>query len=184
MTAPDAIVTRANRDLQAAQGRVTKLRGDLEAAEREAADIEAFLRTFRRYIDADLALKAESPRGEHGGNARQSVGKPGSRARVLVDTCIDMISEVGGPVEIGDLLERVFQRGLSIGGSDQKSNLAGYLSRDPRVYSRGRGIGWDLVENRKVASTSASDEGASRRTGEGTNDRSSITDPDLADLLG
>ncbi|WP_423605667.1 hypothetical protein [Sphingomonas sp. MS122] len=96
----------------------------------------------------------------------------------MVDVAIAAIEEAGKPVPIGDLLDAVLAAGFTLGGADQKSNLAGYLSRDPRVASRGRNVGWDIIRSEEAASEPASDDAASSTTTGGTNDRTTLADPD------
>jgi hypothetical protein len=51
--------------------------------------------------------------------------------------------------------------------------------------TRGRSIGWDLVENEEAATVPASDEAASSSIEGGTDERSTLTGPDdIDDLLG
>jgi hypothetical protein len=68
------------------------------------------------------------------------------------------IAQAGRPLTIGELVDVCVGQGLKIGGRDLKSNLAGYLSRDPRVESLGRGVGWAIVENDAPDSTSGGED--------------------------
>ena len=179
MTIPDDIVARANADLQRALSRAQRARTDLANAEQEAADLQAFLRTLERY-SSDAPARAER---EHDKNER-APAKPGSRARDLVDYAILAIKHAGKPQTIGELLDAVLAGGHTVGGTDQKSNLAGYLSRDPRLISRGRAIGWDLAENEEAAPEPASGETASSTATGGTDDRSTLASSGFEDLLG
>lgn len=178
MAISDDIVARASADLQQALNKAGRARAQLEDAERDVADLQAFLRTLERYRNP----AADRKNAEHGVNSASSPAKPGTRARELVDTCIAAIQRARHPLKIGDLLDVVLGAGLVLGGSDQKSNLAGYLSRDPRVESRGRSIGWDVVENEEAATVPASEEAASSIHEGGTDDRSTLTVPLQYDL--
>lgn len=181
MALNDDIVARATADLQRALERAASARDQLLAAESEASDLQAFLRTLERYTKA----APDGETAEHAGNTLRTPAKAGTRARDLVDTCIVAIKDAGHPLKIGDLTDIVLAAGLTLGGQDQKSNLAGYLSRDPRVVTRGRSIGWDLVENEEAATVPASDEAASSSIEGGTDERSTLTGPDdIDDLLG
>jgi len=76
----------------------------------------------------------------------------------------------------------VLAAGLTLGGTDQKSNLAGYLSRDPRVVSRGRSVGWDLIETEGAAEALAGEAAPSFIVG-GQDDEATLTpNPDEYDL--
>ena len=177
MAITDDIVARAQADLQQALNRASKAKAQLDDAEREASDLHAFLRTLQRYT----APVTDSVRREHVSNTISSAAKPGARGIELVDTCIEAIRHVGRPMKIGELLDVVLNAGMVIGGADQKSNLAGYLSRDPRVHSLGRSVGWDTVENEEAASVPASDDAASSQTEGGSDDRTTlVSDPDEA----
>ncbi|HQS67984.1 MULTISPECIES: hypothetical protein [unclassified Novosphingobium] len=153
MTTTDDIIARAQADLQLALSKVEKAQAALASAQAEVSDLKAFLRTYQRYATASISTP-----GAERASSTFGPSKLGSRGRELVDTCITAIREAGHPIKIGDLLDIVLASGMPVGGSDQKSNLAGYLSRDPRVISRGRSVGWDVDETESVASQPASDE--------------------------
>lgn len=140
MLAHDDIITRANADLQRARASAARAKEALARAEKEVADLQAFIRTFERYTGASVSQAF----GEHSVNMGISQRTSG-RAKEMVDVAIAAIEERGSPMLIGELLDAVLAAGHVIGGRDQKSNLAGYLSRDPRVRSVGRNIGWDVV---------------------------------------
>lgn len=184
MAVTDSIVARVQADLQQALAKASKARSLLDECEREAADLQAFLRTFERYAAPAGAGGGLTQGSEHGSNKR-AVAQVGSRARQLVDVSIATIRRKGAPVKIGDLLDAVLAEGLTLGGSDQKSNLAGYLSRDPRVASRGRSVGWDIVDNEAAVFRSVSADGAFFEDREGAADRL-VQDPpcNVDDLLG
>jgi hypothetical protein len=99
-----------------------------------------------------------------------------------VDSAIEAIETAGHPVMIGDLLDAVLAAGHVLGGADQKSNLAGYLSRDPRVLSLGRSVGWDLVRNEKTDSEPESGNAGSSSNEGGSDDRTTLADPAHFDL--
>ena len=163
MVSNSDIIARAEGDLQRAEAAAARAREALAKAEAEASDLKAFIRTFQRYVEAPLGEQAT----EHSANTR-NVAKVGSRARELVDAAIEAIREAGRPLPIGDALDAVLAKGHVVGGTDQKSNLAGYLSRDPRVVSRGRSVGWDIVETEGAAIEPASEDAAPSLTQGGT----------------
>lgn len=180
MATSEHILQQVQRDLQIARDKVADTEQQLTRARAELADLEGFVRTFERY-----SLRVDGPREarERGKNKDRGVAARGTQARQLVDTCIDAIREAGHPVRIGDLLETVLATGLTLGGNDQKSNLAGYLSRDPRVHSLGRFVGWDIVETEGAASEPGSNDAAPSQDQGGTDDGPTLTDRDLADLM-
>lgn len=173
MAITDSIVARVQVDLQQALTRAAKARAALEQSEQEVADLQAFLRTFERYAGAVSVGTFASHSNEHSGNKRQ-VAQAGTRGRELVDVSIAAIKHRGAPVKIGELLDAVLAAGLTLGGTDQKSNLAGYLSRDPRVVSRGRSVGWDLVETEGAAEALAGEAAPSFIEG-GQDDEATLT---------
>lgn len=177
MAATDDIIARARGDLQRAESAAQRAREALAKAEAEAADLQAFIRTYQRYVSEPSPSTAR----EHGVNARQPA-KAGSRARELVDAAIDAIKAAGKPLPISDLLYAVMAAGHTVGGADQKSNLAGYLSRDPRIVSRGRAIGWDIEETEGAALEPASGETAPSNEAGGTDERSTLTSTGLGDF--
>lgn len=176
------IVARANADLQRALQEAATARTILAAAEMEVADLQAFLRTLARYSNASPGKTKGGSDSEHGQNSGRAVPAVGSRARDLVDTAIAAIRAARRPLLIGDLLDAVNAAGFTLGGSDHKSNLAGYLSRDPRVESRGRNVGWVVLEDEEAAPEAASGETASSLDQGGTDDRSTLAQSDFDDL--
>ncbi len=172
MATSESILQQVHRDLQTARGTVSKKERELAEARSEMADLEGFVRTFERYSGkADAPVPSEERRK----NKEHGVPERGTQARMLVDTCIDAIRDQGEPIKIGDLLDVVLAKGLTLGGKDQKSNLAGYLSRDPRVESRGRSIGWDVVETEGAASEPGSNDAAPSLDQGGTDDGTTLT---------
>lgn len=182
MAATDDIVARARADLQRAVAQADRARATLATAEAEISDLTAFLRTLDRYAGPLENGGENTNKSEHRRNESRGIGHPGSRGRALVDAAIEAIRTAGKPLPIGALLDAVLAAGHTLGGSDQKSNLAGYLSRDPRVASRGRSVGWDLVETEEAAPEPASGEAASSINEGGTDERSTLTVPGRFDL--
>lgn len=152
MAITDDIIARANDDLRKAVSRAEDARKSLSKAEAEVTEIQAFLKTFERYAP----MLVGGGEQEHRRNVNSSLAAPGSRGRELVDASIEAINAAGRPLKIGALLDAVLAAGHTLGGADQKSNLAGYLSRDPRIHSLGRSVGWDLI--RHEAGRPASDD--------------------------
>lgn len=183
MATSENILQQVHRDLQTAREKVAVIEQQLAAARAELGDLEGFVRTFERYsarADAPLAAAQEA---EPRRNKDRGVAEVGTQARKLVDTCIAEIRQRGAPMKIGDLLDVVLEAGLTLGGRDQKSNLAGYLSRDPRVHSRGRAIGWDIAKTEGAASEPGSNDAAPSQNQGGTDEGTTLTDRDLADLM-
>lgn len=172
MATSESILQQVHRDLQTARENVVVKERQLAEAKAEMADLEGFVRTFERYSGKADAPAAETERRK---NKDRGVPERGTQARMLVDTCIDAIHDKGSPMKIGDLLDVVLDKGLTLGGKDQKSNLAGYLSRDPRVESRGRSIGWDIVETEGAASEPGSNDAAPSQDQGGTDDGTTLT---------
>lgn len=172
MATSESILQQVHRDLQTARETVAVKERELAAARSEMADLEGFVRTFERYSGK---VDAPTETAERRKNKDRGVPERGTQARMLVDTCIDAINEKGAPMKIGDLLDVVLNQGLTLGGKDQKSNLAGYLSRDPRVESRGRSIGWDVVETEGAAREPGSDDAAPSSDQGGTDDGTTLT---------
>lgn len=184
MAITEDIVARANADLQRALATAARARETLAQAEAEVSDLDAFLRTLRRYVAPAESADDNIIDREHRRNNVRTVPAAGSRARELVDAAISAIRKAGKPLMIGDLLDAVNAAGFTLGGSDHKSNLAGYLSRDPRVESRGRNVGWVVLEDEGAALEPASGEAAPSSDQGGTNDRSTLADPgEAAGLL-
>ena len=183
MIPSDDILARVQSDMQVARDRVLDLEAQLGAACAELADLEGFVRTFERYASPVGGSAAQEPMGEPRKNKDRGVPVEGSQARRLVDTCILAITANGGPMKIGELLDVALASGLAIGGRDQKSNLAGYLSRDPRVYSRGRSVGWDIVKTEGTALERAVGQTIPSSMSGGTDVRTTLVSSEFEDLL-
>lgn len=183
MTDMGDIVARVSVDLQRAETAVAMHRNSLAAAEAEVTELRVFLKTLDRYRGTGGDGGTRQDQREQGANTpAKGIPRLGTMARQLVDTSIAAMREAGRPVPIGELLDHVLAAGLPVGGNDQKSNLAGYLSRDPRVKSLGRTLGWTTVEEEEAAPQPASEETASSIAEGGTDDRSTLAQPDFDDL--
>ena len=142
MTFSNDILSRAQSDLQRAERDAVSARDKLTRAETEINDLRAFLRKLEHYAapvtPMDATRATRSPRGS------------GGKGKRIVDFCIGIIRDAGRRVEISTLFPRVLEEGIEIGGTDEKSVLAGYLSRDNRVDFL-RGEGWGIVETEGAA---------------------------------
>ena len=171
------LVARATADLQRAQRDAEMAASRLAKAKSDVADLEAFLRTLERYASAVTPAPAGVSNVEHAENGvKKWSSQPGTMARTLVDACIKRIQHAGKPQTIGELLSYLLDAGMTVGGADQKSNLAGYLSRDPRVASLGGRKGW-IVKTEGTASTPGSQEAAPSTTEGESNDRPTLAFP-------
>lgn len=172
------IAARVRADLQRAQLVADKARAALASAEAQVAELTMFLRTLERYVGPGLTAAAPIASGEHDKNQKgRVVPARGTASRILVDACMEVIREAGRPLTIGELVDACMAQGLKIGGTDLKSNLAGYLSRDPRVRSLGRNIGWVIVGTEEAASTLVSQEAASSLAIGGSDGRPAVAFP-------
>lgn len=153
MTSTEKIFERATADLQQAEAEAGTVRARLAELQSEISDLQAFVRTFNRYATLILPPPVDQGRAdshsriEHAENTSKSVLREGTIGRTLVDTVIAYIRARGEPQPIGSLLDWVLSQNLTVGGADQRSNLAGYLSRDPRLKSLGRSVGWTVVDD-------------------------------------
>ncbi|QXQ07446.1 hypothetical protein KX816_05315 [Sphingosinicellaceae bacterium] len=177
----DDIIARAQSDLSAAQLAASNARSRMEQAEREAMELASFLATFARYAGGSAVQPvAQNEVEQVGKKKRKWSSQPGTMARTLVDECIAIIHRAGHPVQIGDLLDGVMAAGLTVGGADQKSNLAGYLSRDPRTSSVGkRGGGWIVSEDEGAAPKPTSQQATPSLSDGGTNERTTLVQPGI-----
>lgn len=188
MPITEDIVARANADLQRAHRDMEAAQAKLGKAQSEVADLEAFLRTLERYTTpssasglSDIADPVTHLIGKAAENTTgRTPSRPGTMARQLADACIEAIKNNYGPMKIGDLLDVVLSQGFVVGGQDQKSNLAGTLSRDPRLFSHGRTLGWDIIESERAAIEPGSEDAALSIDTGGTNDRTTLAFPDVA----
>lgn len=92
----------------------------------------------------DFLARLESY-GAQPANAQKARKHHGGKSGALVSHCVEVISTAGKRVRIDELFKSILDAGLEVGGVDEKSNLAGYLSRDPRV-NYVKPDGWGLVE--------------------------------------
>lgn len=177
------IFAQATADLQRAEREVIIASERLARATGEVAELRNFLSTLERYATPNRNGRLADAATEHVRNIKVPL-REGTMGRQLVDACIDAITAAGKPLPIGDLLDWVLSEGLTVGGTDQKSNLAGYLSRDPRMESLGRTVGWAVVKTEGAALEPASGETAPLTNEGGTDDRSTLASSGFDDLLG
>lgn len=159
------IISRAQSDLQRAERDAANAREKLQRSELEINDLRAFLRKLEHYatptdVKASPAV-TRSPRGS------------GGKARRIVSHCIELIQKSGRKMPMNELFPKVIADGIEIGGTDEKSVLAGYLSRDERVY-HDRGVGWGIVETEGAADLLAGTATPSLIDG-GQNERATLT---------
>lgn len=136
MTEQNDIGARARNDLQRAERDAALAREKLARAETEISDLSAFLRKLEHYaVSAGSEYtRTRAPRGS------------GGKAKRIADFCIELIQRAKRRVEMNELFPAVLDAGIEIGGTDEKSVLAGYLSRDKRVNFV-RGEGWGITES-------------------------------------
>jgi hypothetical protein len=175
----DDIVARAKGDLNRAERDAALAREKLQKAEAEIADLQAFMRKLEHYV-GPASASSELARFVPSSPKRVAAG---GKSRELVDVAIERIQLAGGRrVPIAYLMQHIIERGMEIGGKDEKSNLAGYLSRDPRV-DYVKPDGWGLTTE-GAASAPASQEAAPSLNTGGSNDRPTLAFPDdVADLV-
>ena len=169
MTFTTDIHSRAQSDLQRAERDASSARDKLARAESEINDLRAFLRKLEHY--AAPVVVDEQPR------ATRSIRGSGGKGKRLADFSIAEIHKAGRRVPIADLFDAVIKAGIVIGGRDEKSNLAGYLSRDKRIDFE-RGEGWGIVETEGAALVPASGDTAPSNLAGGTDERSTLANPD------
>jgi hypothetical protein len=135
MTEQNDIGARARSDLQRAERDAASAREKMTRAEAEINDLRAFLRKLEHYaVPMESAqIRTRALRGS------------GGKAKRIADFCIEIIQTAGRRVEMGDLFPAVLEAGIEIGGTDEKSVLAGYLSRDKRLNFVRR-EGWGIAE--------------------------------------
>lgn len=162
------IDARAQADLQRAERDAASAREKLARAENEINDLRAFLRKLEHYAGPIEATERPRTRRRRGS---------GGKARQLADFCINEIHNAGMRVPIADLFAAAIAAGMEIGGRDEKSNLAGYLSRDKRI-DFAHGQGWGIIETEGAALEPASGGAAPSNDTGGTDDRSTLAFPD------
>lgn len=178
MDTTNDIVARVRADLQRAQLAAEKARATFIVAETQVSELSSFLRTLERYARHIPAAAIQGAPSEHDKNEKfKMVPAHGTNSRVLVDACMAAIAQAGRPLTIGELVDVCVTQDLKIGGKDLKSNLAGYLSRDPRVESLGRSIGWAIVEAEGAASAPGSQEAGPTLATLGSDDRPTLAFP-------
>ena len=69
---------------------------------------------------------------------------PASHAKELTDA-IENILETHGPLHRNEILVKVRERGIHVGGDRPINNIGAYLSTDNRFKNVGKGL-WDLVK--------------------------------------
>jgi hypothetical protein len=161
----DDIQSRAQADLQRAERDIQNYQEKLAKATQERNDLSAFLRKLEHYavptVVTDGVARTRSARGS------------GGKGKVIVDFCIDLIRNAGRRMKMNEIFPAVIKSGINIGGTDEKSVLAGYLSRDKRVDFE-REDGWGVVETEGAADLLAGTAAPSFIDG-GQNERATLT---------
>lgn len=166
MTEQNDIGARARNDLQRAERDAAVAREKLARAEAEISDLGAFLRKLEHYavpVGSNYA-RTRAPRGS------------GGKAKRIADFCIGIIQNAAKRVEMNELFPAVLEAGIEIGGTDEKSVLAGYLSRDKRLNFV-RGEGWGIIETEGAALSLGGNETAPSFEIGGQDGRTTLTLP-------
>lgn len=161
----DDIQSRAQADLQRAERDMQNYQEKLTKATQERNDLSAFLRKLEHYAVPTVLTE--------GVVRTRSIRGSGGKARRIVSHCIDLIQKAGREMPMNELFPKVIADGIEIGGTDEKSVLAGYLSRDERVYFK-RPVGWGIVETEGAADLLTGDATPSLIDG-GQNERATLT---------
>jgi hypothetical protein len=140
----------------------------MESFDKEAADLRVFIERLAFYAGPPKpGVGVPSATKKSIVNERPPA-REGSKSRRLVDAAILEITAQGRRLDIGHLLGALLDAGQVIGGKDEKSNLAGYLSRDARVdYVSGQGWG---LKGTGAASEPASQQAAPSIAAGGSNE--------------
>ena len=159
------IASRAQGDLQRAERDAVSARDKLARAEAEINDLRAFLRKLEHYgLPVEEVAQSRPSRSRRGS---------GGKSKQLADFSIEEIRKAGRRVLIADLFNAAIAAGIEIGGRDEKSNLAGYLSRDKRIdYAHGEG--WGIIETEGAADMLAGNAAPSFTEG-GQDDEATLT---------
>lgn len=129
-------IERARADLDNALADRDSLREQLRAVDERVAKITAFLEMFQVYSAPPPKPQATAPRG----------GRPaGGVSSQAVDLAIAAIRKEGRALHTRDLLPRLAEAGLHIGGANPAANLSGFLSRSDKLKNS-RAAGWSLAE--------------------------------------
>lgn len=126
----------AMADLAKLRAREAKLEAELAAIRAEREKLTVFVEVGKRYSPDFPTITSAS------------AVRPGTKSAALVDAAIAAIERAARPLLIAELVNATRDAGLVIGGKNDSGNLAGYLSRDPRV-SFHRNVGWWL-SNRPI----------------------------------
>lgn len=121
----------------------------LKEIKAEAAEIEVFLRTYRRFADEDPDPGERAPEGDRL-QATVTVN-PSKRETILTAAETALLAQQ--PLRTTDLLDRLEVAGVDIGGADKAVNLSSYLSKSSRFIHKRKEGGWFLTGNVKDGPT-------------------------------
>lgn len=140
--------TKAEADLAAVKAEIQRLERALEAARHRATKIEHYIEMARVYGGG--LYPCDSPPGDELETTASSAVPQSQRHRsgkgnAVVNTVIEILRQAGDFMRTRDILVKLSQQGVAIGGGNQVTNLSGYLSRS-ELLENDRSLGWALKE--------------------------------------
>ena len=133
MTDFQEIIAKVKADMARAEEAERTAEAALRVARAEKDRLAAFMEMAARYA-ANIGPAMPEPEGKR-------LPKAGTQTAIVVDKAISLVMAARRPLSIAVLAEGVEGAGIKIGGKKPKVNLAGYLSRDPRINYI-KDVGW------------------------------------------
>ncbi len=134
MTDFKEIIAKVKADFAKAEEAEKIAEHNLRMVRAEKERLAAFMEMAARYA---AVTESKSPEPDR----KQWVPKEGTQTAAIMDKAISLVMTARRPLSIAELAEGVQAAGLKIGGKKPKVNLAGYLSRDPRINYI-KDVGW------------------------------------------
>ena len=151
-------IAKATADLNDLTRKAERLRGDLAQTEDRIAKIKIFLEMVNLYGGfsiAETSASGANSAGAVGGSAgsdgavpakRPGGRPPGGGIRAQAGAAAKVIlMERGSRMHTRELIVKLADRGIKIGGNEPVSNLSGILNRLPE-FKGDRSRGWGLAE--------------------------------------
>ncbi|GIX18069.1 MAG: hypothetical protein KatS3mg119_2255 [Rhodothalassiaceae bacterium] len=151
----------AQRSAQQLTEEVARLRRELELKEKRLRALQELLATFEAEEGSGNSSGAQKTGwlGAEGGVAAHipEFRNVRERTRQLLEACWRILAEEGRPLPTREIVERLEERGLSVGGKNKVATLSAALSHSPHFRTLGRTQGWEIVPG------AVSEQGATER---------------------
>ncbi len=126
--------------IERARSDIRRMRAELARAQAQVASLESRIAKTEAYVEMAAVYEVEDTQHEN--------GKPrsaGGAVALATQAAKEILRETGQSLPTRQILKRLEERGIQVGGRDPVANLSGFLSRDDD-FTNSRATGWALSE--------------------------------------